>query len=51
MPFRSKKQAAFLYARHPDIAKKWEDETSNMKGLPKYAKKKSKNFLMSRKNA
>jgi hypothetical protein len=26
VPFRSVKQRAFLYAKHPQIAKKWEAE-------------------------
>lgn len=29
MPFRSKKQRAFLYAKHPDIAKRWAKEYGN----------------------
>lgn len=27
MPFRSKKQQAYLYARHPDVAEKFAEET------------------------
>lgn len=26
MPFRSEAQRRFMYARHPAIAKRWEDE-------------------------
>lgn len=26
MPFRSEKQRRFMYANHPDIAKRWEDK-------------------------
>ena len=37
MPFRSKKQRAFLYAKHPKIAKKWAKEYGN-----KIVKKKKK---------
>lgn len=40
MPFKSKKQRAYLYSQKPEIAKKWEKETPKGKKLPKYAKKK-----------
>lgn len=26
MPFKSEKQRRFMHARHPEIAKRWEDE-------------------------
>jgi hypothetical protein len=26
MPFRSEKQRAFLWEKHPDVAEKWTDE-------------------------
>ena len=26
MPFKSKAQRTFMYANHPDIAKRWEDK-------------------------
>jgi hypothetical protein len=26
MPFKSEKQRRFMYAKHPEIAKRWEDE-------------------------
>ena len=29
MPFRSSKQRAFMYARHPEIAKRWASEHGN----------------------
>ena len=40
-PFRSKSQMAYLYANHPDIAKRWSKEfpNQNTKKLPKYVKK------------
>lgn len=38
MPFKSKKQQAFMFARHPKIAKKWAKEMKrahrSMKSLP-----------------
>jgi len=42
MPFKSKAQQKFMHVKHPKIAKRWDDETPNMKELPKRAKKKSK---------
>lgn len=42
MPFRSKAQRRFLYANHPEIAKRWEKETHNplpeRKGKTKHQK-------------
>ena len=40
MPFKSKKQRAFLYSQHPEIAERWAKETANEAKLPEYAKKK-----------
>jgi hypothetical protein len=41
MPFKSEKQRRFLWAAHPDIAKRWAHEyPESNKGLPMYAKKK-----------
>jgi hypothetical protein len=37
MPFKSQKQRAWMYATHPAMAKRWEDETPKGKKLPKYA--------------
>lgn len=34
MPFSSQKQRAFMYARHPDIAKRWRAESGPQRGLP-----------------
>jgi hypothetical protein len=34
MPFRSKSQQRFMFARHPKIAKRWAEETPNIKRLP-----------------
>jgi len=37
MPFRSEKQRRFLWAEHPDIAKRWAHEYPTKKKLPMYA--------------
>jgi hypothetical protein len=42
MPFKSKQQAKFMFARHPKMAKKWASKTKSIKKLPKYAKKRKK---------
>ncbi len=34
MPFKSKAQMRFLYANHPDIAKRWEDSYGIPSRLP-----------------
>lgn len=34
MPFQSKAQMRYLYSQHPDIAKRWARETTNIKNLP-----------------
>lgn len=40
MPFKSTAQRKFMYAKHPDIAAKWEDKYgSGGKNLPKHVKK------------
>jgi hypothetical protein len=39
MPFKSEKQRRFLWAEHPDIAKRWAHEYPNEKKLPMYAHK------------
>lgn len=41
-PFRSKAQRAFMYAKHPEIAKRWEDEYGPGKNLPEHVKAKKK---------
>lgn len=40
MPFKSKAQQKFMFAKHPKIAKRWAKETPNIKNLPKKLKKK-----------
>ena len=44
MPFKSEAQKGFMFAKHPEIAKKWADKYGVPKGLPeKLGKGKSKN--------
>lgn len=40
-PFKSQQQRKWMYATHPELAKKWERETKKKK-LPKRAKKKKR---------
>jgi hypothetical protein len=40
MPFKSKAQRAYLYAKHPTIAARWQKETPKGKKLPQHVKKK-----------
>lgn len=42
MPFKSKAQREWMYANHPDMAKKWQADTPKGKKLPQKVKKKSK---------
>lgn len=42
MPFKSKAQARFMFAKHPKIARRFADETSNIKKLPEKKGKFSK---------
>lgn len=44
MPFKSKKQMAYMYANHPGIAKKWSKEYPNQdfNKLPTKVKKKKR---------
>jgi hypothetical protein len=37
MPFESKAQARWMFAKHPKMAKEWAAHTPNMKTLPDYA--------------
>ena len=34
MPFKSKAQQRFMFAKHPDVAKKWAEHTRSIKDLP-----------------
>lgn len=42
MPFKSKAQARYMFAKMPRTAKKWAKKTSSMKRLPERAKKSSR---------
>jgi len=43
MPFKSEKQRSYLWAKHPEIAKKWTDKYgSSIANKAKKARKKSK---------
>lgn len=39
MPFTSKAQQRFMFAKHPKIAKKWAEKTPDIKSLPQHVKK------------
>lgn len=39
MPFQSKAQQGFMFAKHPTIAQRWASETPDMKHLPHKAVK------------
>ncbi len=38
MPFQSEQQRKFMYAKHPEIAKRWSKEFPTQKKLPQYKK-------------
>ena len=42
MPFKSRAQRGWMYANHPEMAKRWEKETPKGKRLPKQVVKKGK---------
>jgi len=42
MPFKSKAQAKYMFAKHPEIAKEFADATPSIKKLPTRLKKKVK---------
>lgn len=43
MPFKSEKQRRFMYAKHPDIARRWTEKYGSAvkKGAKKAARKRS----------
>jgi hypothetical protein len=45
MPFQSEAQRRFLFAKHPEIAKRWSHEYSSNKNLPMHKKSKSKKSM------
>ncbi len=42
MPFQSKAQARFMFAKHPKIAKEFASKTKSIKALPEKKKMKTK---------
>ena len=38
-PFQSKAQERFLWAKHPDIARRWSKMSESKKKLPEHKKK------------
>lgn len=42
MPFKSKAQARFMYAKHPELAEEFSSKTKSIKALPEHVKKKPK---------
>lgn len=39
MPFKSQAQRRYMYARHPEIAKRWRNESGPQKGLPERSRR------------
>jgi len=42
MPFKSKAQQRYMYAKHPKLAKEFSEKTKSFKSLPEKVKKKVK---------
>lgn len=42
MPFKSKQQEKWMWAKHPQMARQWEAHTPNREDLPNKVKKKGK---------
>lgn len=40
MPFKSKAQMRWMFAKHPKMAKRWAKETRSIKRLPNRVKRK-----------
>jgi len=49
VPFKSKRQARFMFARHPRIAKRWAKKYGGYKNLPETSRKKRKTKSSSKK--
>ena len=45
MPFKSKQQMKWMFANHPEMAKRWAEHTTDMKKLPKKVKKAAYAFV------
>jgi hypothetical protein len=41
MPFKSQSQRKLMYAKHPEMAKEWEEKTPKGKALPNKVKNKT----------
>ena len=49
MPFKSQKQMAYMWAVHPDIARRWAEEyPGSTKNLPMYSRRKKKSAKKSK---
>jgi hypothetical protein len=48
MPFKSKAQARYLFAKHPKLARKWAKKYGGYKSKPERVKSKSKSRKRSR---
>ena len=46
MPFKSKAQARYLYAKEPKVAKEFASKTKSIKKLPEKAGKSKKRYTM-----
>jgi hypothetical protein len=51
MPFRSKSQMRLLYAKHPEVAKRWSKKYGQPKNLPEHVSRKPKSKQRLRKLA
>lgn len=45
IPFTSKAQVRYMYAKHPEIAKEFASKTQSIKSLPEHARSKQKEAL------
>lgn len=45
MPFKSKAQQKFMFAKKPEMANRWAKETPNIDSLPEHAPKLKKNLF------
>ncbi|HUD76206.1 MAG TPA: hypothetical protein VMQ76_14120 [Terracidiphilus sp.] len=49
MPFSSKAQQKWMFAKKPAMAKRWADETPNIKALPEHVGGKRKAGILAKK--
>ena len=42
MPFKSEAQKRYLYANHPEMAKRWEAHTPDSASLPEHVRRSAK---------